>query len=354
MQKMFIKAIFTAGCFLGAIYIFMPIALNYPQPTGKFAVGYRLLNGTPGFTVTVFYPSTQPKTQKFSYRPEYIAAIRRVNAQYLSQKIKVPEKLCHALLPSKYETYAKPNATILSELFPVVVYLPGIGGIGPDILYLQELASHGYVVCSIEPPADVAITILPDGKTVFLDESLKRAIAQNDRDFMYNYRNDAHKRWSTYISNVLDVMAKMNTDENSFWYHRLDLRSCAVFGSSHGGAVALDFCQNSTQCKAGIDMDGWTKTYNSSKTFTTPFLVLIGQNGGIIDLEAVRVLSENNHRPNFYEKIIPDAQHVAFGDEILLIAPWRYLFGQTTGDCDKIREEISKEIVTFFNAYLKR
>ncbi len=357
-----------------ALYFSLPMISKYPKPTGMYAVGHQLFHfqavafqamaGTKDeantyqpdqfqeFNVDIFYPSSENEDQKFAYRPEYITAINQILAQHASEKMLLPEFVWKLLLPSTYEIYAKPNAQIVQEEFPVIVYLPGIGGVGPDILYLEELASHGYIVCSIQPPADIAVTLFPDGRKVLLDQDLKKAIAKNDREFIYHYRDTAHKRWSHYIEITFDKLTKMNVDQNSPWHHRLDLKKFGVFGCSQGGAVALDFCQKHSLCKAGIDMDGWTKTYNSPVSFTTPFLILIGQKGGIIDIPAVHELAENNKRSDFFKIIIDDARHSAFVDDILLKKPWSYLFGQT-GDIEKIRKLISYEIVTFFGRYLK-
>ena len=357
----FIILTLIIACFV-FIY-FCPLMRPYPMPTGKYAVGNQLLHWVDHenkyhldkineFNVDIFYPSNSTEKKQFLYRPKQIAAINDDVISFLSNGNKIKKMFWNLFLHDAYP-YVQPQAEIPTIKFPVIIYLPGIAGYDMHALYLSELASHGYIVCAIEPPYDTAITVFPDGRHICLDQELSQAQQEKNRDFIYQYRNQAHIRWSKYIDMTIDKLSKLNNEPNCMWYQHLDLDRIGILGHSHGGAVALDYCQKNKRCSAGINMDGWTKTCNSTNTFNTPFLLMMGQYGGIIDIPQVKELIENNKRPDFQTIIIPDAFHGSFGDGILTSWPWTYLFEESLKNPEKIKIKISTNIVNFFNQYLK-
>jgi len=364
MQKLFkIISFIILGLICASLLFiyFCPLSSRYSMPAGKYCVGNQLLyfkdhenkyqlNKINEFNVDVFYPSNATIQQKFTYRPDYYNAIKNIYAQ----KTHIPYFIVNLLMPD-LQPYAQPNAPIIqnSTKFPVIITLPGIGGSGINVMLPTELASQGYIVCAIEPPADILVTIFPDGKQIHLDQTLQNAIKKSDRKTIYEYRDQAHARWINYINMTIDQLQKLNNDPASIWYQRLDLDHVGLLGHSHGGAVALDYCQKYSRCKAGINLDGWTKTYNVPDSFKTPFLLLMGQHGGIIDIPQVKDLIENNKRPDFQAITIQGAYHGSFGDGILTPWPWNYIFGESLKNPEKIRLEINNDIVHFFDRYLK-
>ncbi len=330
------------------------------MPTGQYAVGNsryhwvmenqnQSLDKRNEFNVDVFYPSSsEPKEKRtFRYQPKKMDALAIVKAQHSY----TPQCIWHCLLSNMY-SYAEPNAAISTKeiKYPVIVYLPGIGGEGLHSVYLEELASHGYVVVAIEPPYDILVTVFPNNEIITLDPTFQKAIEANNRDAIYAYRNQAHERWSNYIEFTLHKLQQLNEDKDSIFFQKLDFSQVGLMGHSHGGAVVTDFCAKHKSCKAGINMDGWTKTYNSSAPFETPFMFLLKEDG---EMPEMHDFFSNNNRPDFHKIIIQGAGHAAFSDHILVKQPIARWLSIVTKNAQDVRIQISEHIVSFFDTYLK-
>lgn len=330
---------------------------QFPKPTGQYSVGSKLYHWTDNnledkykaFNVEVFYPSSNPKdsNKKFLYQPEKIDALKYI----MSQQVSIPIFIWNRLLSGIY-TFTEPNAPVASaqSKFPVIIHLPGIGSDNLYNVYLEELASYGYVIFAIEPPHDLLVTVFPGSKVIGIDPVLKKAADDVNRGEIYKYRYSAHVRWNGYINFALNKVRELNEDKNSMFYNKLDWGTIGLLGHSHGGAVVTDFCQKNKICKAGINMDGWTKTYNTGKYFDAPFLLLLSESGGMPEMQE---LLENNNRADFKKLVIPGAGHSAFSDHILIKPLAARIFGDSSANSVELRKEISHNIVTFFNKYLK-
>lgn len=357
MKRYKILSVCLLGSLIG-IYSVIPILNDVPQPTGAFSIGTLSEYWSNKFSddakyekfnVELFYPIERSEnTQKHPYQLRKIAALKDIFAadSYL------PRFIWNLLLRTSY-TYAQSEAYIAParERYPVVFHLPGIGSADLHNVYLEELTSHGYVVCAIEPPHDVMASVFPDGGVVLLDAGLQKAIKENDRVEIYAYRNEAHVRWNSYLDAAIQHMRALNNNHQSMFYQRLDLNKIGFIGHSHGGAVVTDYCQKNKICKAGINMDGWTKTYNTGQRFDTPFLFLLSESGKMPEMQE---LLDNNQRDSFRKVVISGSGHGAFSDEGILIKwPFSRFFGAPSKNPDTLRKEIAKYIVSFFDTYLK-
>ncbi len=169
-----------------------------------------------------------------------------------------------------------------------------------------------------------------------------------DRDAIYAYRKHAHDEWLKDIDVVRVFLEKVSADPQSPWYKTLDLSRLGLLGHSHGGGVVTDFCSKNDWCKAGVNMDGWTKTANTFEPFSTPFLFLANEKG----MDELKKLADRMKSSARYKEI-PCAGHAAFSDQILLKQPLRGLLGVNKGDSKCVRQEIRDELVRFFNRTLK-
>lgn len=342
--------IFTI-CALVSSY-FCPIFNGLPAASGQYFVGttqqhysVNQQNRVIEFNVDIFYPTDIASKKTFPYQLNKINALKSIKAE----SSYIPKFIWDCLLGNLY-TFAQPNAVISQkkETFPVIIYLPGIGGDDLHNVYLEELASNGYIVFAIEPPYDIAVTVFPNGNIITLDKTLAKAMAEVDRTEIYKYRNAAHVRWSNYIEIVIAKLRQLNDDTESLFYQKLDVYHLGLIGHSHGGAVVTDFCQKHAICKAAINMDGWTKSYNSSQPFDTPFLFLLSEHG---EMPEMQEFFSNNKRKNFQKIIITGAGHLAFNDFVLVKQPIAWWFGEKNSV--QVRKQISEYIVSFFDKYLK-
>jgi dienelactone hydrolase len=129
--------------------------------------------------------------------------------------------------------------------YPLIVFSHGSLGLktSNQTLY-NELASHGYVVCSIDHTYQCFFTTDKDGNKVFLDMSYMRELTdelnRDDREFSFK----CYQKWmklrmgdiSFVIDNILSQAGKSDADEV---YKLVDNSKIGVMGHSLGGSAAL-------------------------------------------------------------------------------------------------------------------
>ncbi|WP_223198864.1 alpha/beta hydrolase family protein [Solihabitans fulvus] len=140
---------------------------------------------------------------------------------------------------------------------PVILYSPPSGGDrAVNTTLVQELASHGYLVATIDhtysddevefPDGTVAHRVLPARQT---DQQLADEVVERDKDTRF----------------VLDELTAIEHGQNPDAEHHalphglcgaLNLNQVAMFGHSLGGATAAATMLDDPRIKAGIDLDG--------------------------------------------------------------------------------------------------
>lgn len=356
--SIYFSLFFIVLLFLTKLFLF-PILNNTPIPSGSYAVGTihyywidssrtepRLPSGKREIRVEFFYPSTrESKAALFPYQPEKIDALKFIK----SKNSNLPSFVWNYML-SSIHSHAEPNAPLSSteSVYPLILYLPGIGGDNLHNVYLEELASHGYIVVALEPTFDTSVTVVSDGTIVGLDPTLEYAGKHKLSDEIYAYRTKAHRLWSDDIDFVVKRLETINNDSTSPFYKKLDLKNIGFLGHSHGGAVVTDYCGKHDVCKVGINMDGWTKTVNTTQGFNKPFMFLLNEEG----LDDVNELYSNMNQKISQKIKIRGAKHAAFSDYILLKKPLIYFY--VAKDPESVRKQISNYLVTFFDRWLKK
>ncbi len=238
-------------------------------------------------------------------------------------------------------SFAEVDAPVSDEgPFPVIIFMPGIAGDALYNVYLEELASHGYVVLALEPPGDVSVSIV-GGDLIELNKEFQKSIDAGDREAIYAHRRKAHEVWKKDISATIKYLYDKG-------YKYLDLSRIGLLGHSHGGAVVTDYCAIDERCRSGVNMDGWTRGAHTTQAFDKPFLLLANEQG----LTKLEELARN--MPTAIYKKIPGAGHGAFSDMVLIKQPLRWYLGIVTYDPAEVRRVIQKELVTFFDRTLTK
>ncbi len=355
----------TALCLLATILLFSricPLLRPLPEPDGLFRVGKRSYHikdsatkeprqpsGHSEFMVEFYYPSDKSVPHE---RSPYGAGggMSKLEAykKLLVRNSWVPPFVWNCMFDG-IQSYAKQDAPIAQERdpFPVLLFLPGIGTLPLYDSLLEELASHGYIVAEIEPPFDVELVVFPHNRVVELDPTLKKAMASTDRPTIYAYRAEAHAHWLRYLTVTLEKLSALNNDKNSLFYHKIDLNRVGVIGHSHGGGVATDFCAHNHICKAGINMDGWTKTANKIEPFSKPFLFLMSEKGIDEVAQLAALMPEYATRAE-----LKGTEHAGFSDLAFLRQPAAWFLGMTPNSDEQVRA-FQKRILAFFDAHLQ-
>jgi predicted dienelactone hydrolase len=164
---------------------------------------------------------------------------------------------------------------------PVVLYSPGAGSDRTiSTVLVEELASHGYVVVTIDHTHDAGEVEFPGGRVETLslpgeinDSVIAQALAVREADSRF----------------VLDQLAAINAGRNPDADDRplprglrgaLDLSRTGMFGHSLGGATAAATMHDDPRVKAGINMDGSLLSSSATAGSDRPFLLLGSDQGG--------------------------------------------------------------------------
>lgn len=148
--------------------------------------------------------------------------------------------------------------------YPLVVFSHGTGGIKiSNTSTFMDLASNGYVVCSIDHPYHSQFTIGDDGKLVRIDP----AYWQEYLDVVnHKYADEGTRlqitlKWlalrTADMNLVVDTILAQAKDSNSAEVYRLiDPTRIGLMGHSIGGAEAAQVARERSDISAVINLDG--------------------------------------------------------------------------------------------------
>jgi len=133
----------------------------------------------------------------------------------------------------------------VNDKLPLIVFSHGSLGVKSSNLSLyNELASHGYVVCSIDHTYQCFYTTNNDGRTILIDRGYMQECFREDprRDIQQSL--EYYQKWMNIrtqdISFVIDtILAESVKSEASYVYQLVDSNKIGVMGHSLGGSAAL-------------------------------------------------------------------------------------------------------------------
>ncbi len=180
---------------------------------------------------------------------------------------------------------------------PVVLYSPGVGDPRTwGTTLIEDLASRGYIVVTIDHTYDATAVQFPDGHVA---KSVFPAVLAGGPPTSAFFRKVVQAREDD-TRFVLDELGVLDAGDDPDAEHRplpsglrgaLDLHDIGMFGQSGGGFTALQTMYDDPRLKAAIDMDGqlsYAAEDNDGKNLSTvaehglhkPFLLMGSQAGG--------------------------------------------------------------------------
>jgi predicted dienelactone hydrolase len=256
------------------------IATSLTPPTGHDRVGTVRLHvvdrtridpmspthAVRGLMVQIWYPATD--TREFPPTP-YMQPLAA--AHFLSERAQVPGL---TLPPTVGHTGAPVDRRHGPR--PVVLYSPASNqDASINTGLVEELASHGYIVVTIDVTNQSPEVEFPGGRLVvgtFPDDTLDEAIlGQQVR------ADDAH-----FVLNELTVLNRGgNPDAEHAALPRglagsLDLNRVGMLGWSRGGAASAQAMNEDPRIKAGVNLDGGFIGPLAQQGVTRPFLLMTG------------------------------------------------------------------------------
>lgn len=334
------------GIFLSSLLVFVTLpAIIFPQyapiiPKGEYEVA----------TVTYTYVD---ENRMETYSDEY----RSVNVQFW-----YPE-----------------NA---NEKYPLIIFSHGSYGIKEsNYSTYMELASNGYVVCSIDHPYHSLYTKSEDGKIVFVDKGFVQYITDMNQG-VYDEATQIQlnreitmlrvEDMSFVIDTAISDAESKNTDEV---YQLIDYDKIGAFGHSLGGAAAVELGRQRGDVGAVINLDGDLlceylgyddgEVLINEEIYTTPLLNIWSDTmmDAVAEDDQVAILPHEyieDTASEAYNMHIIDTNHFSFTD-LSLVSPFlvKMIMGsissnsETERDASEVLEEMNGIILDFFNSYLK-
>uniref|UniRef100_UPI0035574F35 alpha/beta hydrolase family protein n=1 Tax=Streptomyces buecherae TaxID=2763006 RepID=UPI0035574F35 len=307
----------------------------FPEPSGRFAVGTRVMQWTDPRRPEIFtadphdrrtvvaqlwYPAQ--KSPAGARRAQYLGRTEheaRTVADALARQVGLPGFLIDGTPRARTRSVFNAPVAGGGGRFPVVLFSPGSGGVRTqNTAWAEELASHGYLVAALDHPYDSAAVVLTDGRTLHT-----KTTSTGDRDKDDKLAADWTAVRSADLSFVLTQLDRLGRGEIAGpLTGRLDTSRAAVTGHSMGGAAALQAARRNHRFDAVIDLDGYPHG-PVSPSLRQPTLALAQAITPATDPRYMprltRALKRNT--ATSYRLTIPGAAHLTFMDGPLYLPP---------------------------------
>jgi dienelactone hydrolase len=368
IENRFQKFIAWPALALASVSVLLSFVLpmfSLPEVTGPYPVGTSILylkdsgriedaapvGGSPReLMVQLWYPA-QPSHNRFAnYRePRETDALSSYQSEILT----------HSRLDAPVALAGAP--------FPVILLNHAWGGRRTNDTFLtEELASHGYVVASIDHTYNARLVAFPDGRIVHGTganeinvpdiSTPERVRAIWDKELI---------KWVADQHFVLDRMEDMNSNTGSRWLGRFNINMTGAIGHSFGGSAATAECAQDPRVHASVNMDGWFFDAIRERVPNQPLLVIdatTDQGDGapgpnataeaILDATDSADMKSSLSRFGGYLLSVKGAEHEDFTDQPL-VSPLRILSHRGTIPAQQIQTIVRSYVLAFFDNTLR-
>ena len=221
------------------------IVVRLPKPTGNYGVGTKAIEvidksriqpygSIPRrFMVQAFYPTDNVLHKTAPYMPGTL----------LKGEIGGVEVQAHAEV----------NGLVSKKgPFPVIFFQHGLGGMRQDCTILcEDLASHGYIVLSLDQPYNSSFVRFLDGTTIVMKLYDIYKVAY-DRDYRYAFYDKMMKIAMKDIQFLLNELASFVPAE---FFLQCNMDTIGIMGHSFGGNVAHTLGFQDPKIRAIVDLD---------------------------------------------------------------------------------------------------
>jgi hypothetical protein len=363
-----------------------------PKPTGSYFVGTQNLFLTDNsrkekitlkggdkrqLKVKIWYPSDEKGATENLYLKDYAGKLLWESYRIFNDDASFFDSL------KTYKTFSYEGIPVSGrqEKFPVIIFSQGYY-FGLDDFYtvfMENLASHGFIVVSITRPYDQVIANTADGKILKLKKyRMLRAYLQWKKVAFLHKKNPdttnarqtnrilrAYLRgmrvfdrsvnmWTKDIQFVLDTLPKMNdTSVHGKLYEKMDFLKVATLGQSVGGAVAGQACYLDNRIKAGVNLDCFQFGDLYRQEMKKPFMLLQSDTYPLWAIANKIIYSKTTP---FYSFKLENTRHFIFSDCCLFPVEANKKMRELIGPGISINNVhlINEYLVDFYNHYLNQ
>lgn len=326
---------------------------SLPEPTGIFDVGTVVSDFT-----------DKNRVETFSKEPDKYREIA-VEFWYPTDR-KVAE-------PQYDISGAQVSAS--QQNYPVLIFSHGAFGMRKsNASTFRELASHGYIVASIDHTYHSFYTSFANGKGVpvdmkFINEAMGVQTDKMPLEEQFKTTHDWLKLRTDDIEFLIDSFKSGEFGaEGELLSGHMDMTKIGLFGHSLGGAAAAQVSRERNDISAAIDIDGTmigditgmsstNKDILTDKKFTKPLMLMYGSLFLEPEAKATSYLPNINAFDNSteaaYSLCIKDSGHLNFTD-LPRISPFlSKMLGVGTVDAYECIKTVNAYTLAFFDQHIK-
>lgn len=255
------------------------------------------------------------------------------------------------------QTNAYKDAPIKNNIYdmPLVLFSHGLGGMkNQNSVQIEELASHGYFVASVDHAYDAYLTVFDDGTTA--DYRSSHSGIDSEESF-WATRGPQLATRAQDMTFLLDQIRLKSSRGEPLWRH-VNTEHAGIFGHSFGGATSIVAAARDPRISAVIALDGWMVPVPPeiiAEGINVPMLYM-GQpywKGTPLNYEKLDLLIDNNANKT-YKLLIENTKHMDFSD-----APQFSNFAQKIGYAGKIpsielKQILNSKTLEFFDIHVRR
>lgn len=263
-----------------ALSIYLPV-FHLPKPDGSEKVGTQTFHFTDPnrdevltedqydkreLMVQIWYPTENRKDNK---REALFPKDKEMFKKYIqtySTSLSLPDFVFNYWKYSRTNSYENVEILPSTSPYPLVLLSHGMGS--SRVLHASQaenLASHGFIVVTIDHTYSTFATIFPDGRVT--DYTTKMTTIDE--------RREAGNIWTQDVEFILNQIEKLNSGAiQSQFRGKIDLNNIGVMGHSFGGATAFNTTYLDHRIKAGINMDGSLYEVDNRDVINKPFMFI--------------------------------------------------------------------------------
>jgi dienelactone hydrolase len=263
-----------------------------------------------------------------------------------------------------------PDAEEENKKYPLVIFSHGAFGFrGSNYSTFMELASNGYVVCSVDHTYQSFFSKQTDGKTVIVNNDfINDAIAVQNGDYddekTFKMTHEWLKLRTDDINFVLDAILNNKNDE--YVYKIIDAEKIGLSGHSLGGATAAELGRIRKDIDAVIVIDGTMigeeidfrdgKSVLNNEEYPVPILNIYNDehyNEALLNSSNYANMVASKNTLDSHDVVFKESGHLNFTDLPLYSPFLAKMLG--TGNIDKVYciQKMNNVVLDYFNYYLK-
>jgi len=216
--------------------------------------------------VQVWYPTENKNNNKSEALFPKDKEMFKKYIQTYSNSLNLPDFVFDYWKYSRTNSYENVEILPSTSPYPLVLLSHGMGT--SRVLHASQaenLASHGFIVVTIDHTYSTFATIFPDGRVTDYKTKMKTT----------DERRKIGDIWTQDVEFVINQIEKLNSGAiESQFNGKIDLNNIGAMGHSFGGATAFNATYLDHRIKAGINMDGSLYEVKNRDVINKPFMFI--------------------------------------------------------------------------------